>query len=137
SNQSADPLQHLVNIDGCQAKRLVGAEHPVHKITQPVGLFNDDAGVVMQVVVHQLPVEQLCRTTDAAQRVLDLMGKTSDQHAGGFLVGQQVLFAADAQQAVTGLHFNQQAAVVLAADRGYGVIQSDSAALVQDELRLP
>src|SRR5690606_20940189 len=86
-NQSADPLQHFVNIDGCQAKRLVGAEHPIHKITQPVGLFNDDAGVVMQVVVHQLPVEQLCRTTDAAQRVLDLMGKTSDQHAGGFLVG--------------------------------------------------
>ena len=90
------------------SRQLVGAQHPVHQMAQPVGLADDDAGVFAQRRVRQLPLQQLRRPAQAPQRILDLVRQIAHQRPGGVVLGQNVLLAADSQPPVHLPQFQQQ-----------------------------
>jgi hypothetical protein len=56
----------------------------------------------------ELALEQLRRTADAAQRILDLVREVADQFAVGLLLLQQLLLARDAQLLVDRPELEQQ-----------------------------
>ncbi len=115
-------FEHFMNVGHRQRRQLVRAEHAVDQITQAVGLLDDDFGVVLQVFFGQLAGQQLCRTANAAQRILDLVGQAAHQHLGGFLLGQLGLFLGDAQQAVARQHFQQQHGFLPGQYRGHRIV---------------
>jgi len=121
-DQAGDMFEHFMNVGHRQRRQLVRAEHAVDQITQAVGLLDDDFGVVLQVFFGQLAGQQLCRTANAAQRILDLVGQAAHQHLGGFLLGQLGLFLGDAQQAVARQHFQQQHGFLPGQYRGHRVV---------------
>ncbi|MCY1415738.1 hypothetical protein D9M71_312310 [compost metagenome] len=127
-HQMADTLKHFMDIAHGQRRQFVGAEHAIHQITQAVGFFDDDVGVVAQALFRQFPGQQLCRAANPAQGVLDFMGKAAHQHLAGFLFRQLCFFLGDPQQAVTGVDFEQQHRVAVAQNRCYRVVDGQGLA---------
>ena len=50
-DQIAHPLQHFMHIGHGQRWQLVGAQHAIYQITQAIGFFDDDVGVVPQAFI--------------------------------------------------------------------------------------
>ena len=121
-DQVGDALQHLVDIGHCQRRQLVRAKHAVDQVTQAVGLFDDDVGVVLELFVGQFARQQLCCAANAAEWILDFVGQAAHQQFGGFLLGQLRLFLGDAQQAITRVHLQQQQGFTLAEQWRDGVV---------------
>ena len=70
----------------------VRRQQAVHQRLQTVGLVDDDLGVFAQLAAVDLHLQQLRRATDAAQRILDLVGEVVEQLLVGLgLVGQALL----------------------------------------------
>ncbi len=101
-------FEHFMDVGHRQRRQLVRTEHAIDQITQAVGLFNDDFGVVLQMLLGKLAGQQLRGATDATQRILDFMGQAAHQHLGGFLLGQLRLFLGNTQQPVARQHLQQQ-----------------------------
>ena len=135
-DQAAYAFGNFVHVDRAQGWRAVGAEHAVDQITQAVGFFDDDVGVVFQRLIRQLAGQQLGRTANPAQRVFDLMGQAAHQYLGDFLLGQLGFFLGDAQQAITRVKLNQQPVAFGGNDRGDRVIHHQALAVVQRQLSL-
>jgi hypothetical protein len=49
-------------------------EQAVHQAAQAIGLLDDDAGVLLQRPVGELPLQELRRTAYPAEGILDLVG---------------------------------------------------------------
>ena len=56
-----------------------------YQIGQPVCFLDDDPRVLLEVLVVQLPFQELSGAADSAKRILHLVGEPSDQLAGGLL----------------------------------------------------
>ncbi|MNN65109.1 hypothetical protein D3C81_1805890 [compost metagenome] len=96
-DQMTHALQHLVNVAHRQRRQLVGAEHAVDQVTQAVGFFDDDVGVILQAFFRQFTGQQLRCATNSAQWVLDFVSEAAHQHLAGFLFGELCFFLGDAQ----------------------------------------
>ena len=70
-DQGVHPLQHLVDVAGPIFRQLIGSEHAVDEVPQAVRLVDDDIGVIAEIGIFEFSGQQLRRTADAAQRVLD------------------------------------------------------------------
>jgi hypothetical protein len=92
---------------GGELRLLAGAQQPVDECAQPIRLLDDDARVLAQRPFRQLALEQLRGAADAAEGVFDLVGQTAHHHARGLLCAEEVLLAADAQQAIHRLQLDQ------------------------------
>ena len=138
SHQLPHVLHHLVNVEPAVLRQLIGPQQPVHQILQAIGLANDDLRVLAVIGRRQLHLQQLRRTADAAQRVLDFVGQAADQLAAGLLMGDLPLLAGDAQMPVQRLHFDQQAGLPCQAERCHGAVNRHRrfAAALQAELAL-
>jgi hypothetical protein len=86
----------------------VGAEQAVDECAQAIRLADDDARVLAQRPFRQLALEQLRGAADAAERIFDLVGQAAHDGARGLLCAEEVLLAADAQQAVHRLQLDQE-----------------------------
>ena len=53
--------------------RPTGAEQSIDQSCEPVGLANDDIGVLALFCIGQQPFQQLCCAANAPQRIFDLM----------------------------------------------------------------
>ncbi len=95
ADQVAHVLEQLVNVQGPRVQLLVGPQQPIDQVPQAVGLADDDAGVLAQLVVLQLLGQQLGCAAHSPERVLDLVGEAPDHLASGFLSVQQTLLATD------------------------------------------
>ena len=81
-------------------RQLVRSDHPVHQVTQPVGLVDDDARVFLERFVRQFPLEQLRRAAQAAERVLDFVRESTHHRAVLAAWRSSMLIARQAQQPV-------------------------------------
>ena len=84
-------------------------EQALHQVLQAVGFLDDDLGVLFQGGIGQFVFQQLRRTTDAAKRILDLMGQIADQFAACLLLLDQALLTRCCQMMLNRLQFKQQA----------------------------
>ena len=109
-DQAAHPLQHLVHVERRRLRQAMGSQQPVHQRLQAVGLLHDHLRVLVQPGALELPVEQLRRAADAAQRILDLVREVANQLAGGLALVEQALFARDLELLVDMAEFQQQLA---------------------------
>ncbi|MCZ7596768.1 MAG: hypothetical protein M5U09_01930 [Gammaproteobacteria bacterium] len=115
-------LQHLVQVDALAANVLVGRGHAVHQLGEAVGLVGDDAGVLAQFPRRQLAVEQLGGAAQAAERVLDLVGKAAQHAAGGRLALGQPRVAGQLHETVDPPQLEQQAGVAAVQQRCDGAV---------------
>ena len=93
--QHAHALDHLVDVDRLDARQPVGREQAVHERLQAIGFLHDHLRELAQLRVGELPLEQLRRAADAAQRVLDLVGEVAHQLAVGLLLLEDARLARD------------------------------------------
>ncbi len=68
-------------------------QQPVDQRLQAVGLVDDDLGVFGQLPRIDLHLEQLRRTADAAERILDLVREVADQLLVGLHLVERALLA--------------------------------------------
>jgi hypothetical protein len=93
-DQAAHALAHLVDVDVAQHLGApVRRQQPVHQRLQPVGLVDDDLGVLHQLARLQLHLQQLRRPAYAAERVLDFVGQVADQLLVGLGLVDEALLA--------------------------------------------
>ncbi|OQC07100.1 MAG: hypothetical protein BWX79_01948 [Alphaproteobacteria bacterium ADurb.Bin100] len=91
----------------------VRRQQTVHQGLQPVGLADDDLGVLGHLGRVHLHFEQLCRPADAAQRVLDLVGQVADQLLVGLRLVDQALLAVLTRLRLQRQHFDDDFARAL------------------------
>ena len=104
--------------------RPSGAQHGIEQIGEAVRFADDHAGVFAQRRVEQLPFEQLRRTAQAAERILDLVGELPDHQAAAPQLGEQRVLARQAPVLGDVLDLEQQPRVILAdRDLGDGAIE--------------
>ena len=84
-----------MHVDGLFVGRSSGSQQGVNERRQAIRFADDDVGVFVQLLVVQLPFQELRRAAYAAQRVLDLMGKLPNHLAAGAMLNQQSVLAAD------------------------------------------
>src|SRR5882672_12528954 len=75
AQQVIDVLAELVKIESLAARRASGAEHGIDEIRETVRLADDDVRVFAQRRVFQLPLQELRRAAQAAERILDLVSE--------------------------------------------------------------
>jgi hypothetical protein len=92
-------------------------EQALHQVLQAVGFLDDHLGVLFQRLAGEFALQQLRRTADAAQRVLDLVRQVAHQFAVGLLLLGQLFLARGLQLLVDGAHLEQQARIA-GLDRG-------------------
>src|SRR4051794_41220575 len=68
-------------------------QHAIHQPLQPVGFLDDHLGVFAQLRLLELALEELCRPSQAAERILDLVREVADQLAVRLLLEHQALLA--------------------------------------------
>ena len=94
--QVPDVLHDLVDVDRLLVRRLPRAEQRVDERREPVRLGDDHRRVFVQRRVLELPLEQLRRAAQAAERILDLVRQLPDHRAAAAELRQQVVLARDA-----------------------------------------
>src|SRR3989338_118484 len=57
-HQAPHVLEDLVEVDRLFLERLVRADDAIHQVAQPVGLVNDDAGILLEPLVGELALDQ-------------------------------------------------------------------------------
>ncbi len=68
-----------MDIDHRQGQlRLAGANQPIHQRLQSVGLIDNDLGIFLERRILQLHFQQLGRTAQATQRILDFMRQVAE-----------------------------------------------------------
>src|SRR4029450_6760537 len=87
----------LVDVGAPVRRQPVRSKKPVDERLQAVGLADDHLCVLDQLRAVELPLEELRRAADTAQRVFDLVREASDQLAIGLLLLEQALLARDFQ----------------------------------------
>jgi hypothetical protein len=93
-DERTHPLAHLVNIHVAHHVRLaVGREQPVHQRLQAVGLVDDHPRVFGEPLGLHLHLQQLRRTADAAQWILDLVRQVADELLVGLRLIERPLLA--------------------------------------------
>src|SRR4051812_7576645 len=92
-DQAPRPLEDFVDADRLDARRSMRREHAVHQALQPIRLLDDHLRVFPQLGLIELALEELCRTTQAAEGILDLMREVADQLACRLLLDDQALLA--------------------------------------------
>ena len=86
-------------------------QQTLHQVLQPVGFVDDDLGIFAELRVVEFAFEQLRRTADAAERILDLVRQIADQFAVGLLLFEQALLARSLNLLVDRPQFEQQAGI--------------------------
>ena len=107
-HEPADAFEYVVDVERGGAHHAVRAQHPVHQVLKSIRFGDDHLGVFAQLGVAQFPLQQLRRTPDSAQRVLDLVRQVTDELAVGLLLLQQLLFAGNAQLSIDQPELEQQ-----------------------------
>ena len=106
-----------MHVDRPLVRRSARAEQRVDETGQAVRLADYDIGVFAQLVLVELPLEQLRGTSDAAERIFDLMGQLPDHLPPGAVLDEQGVLAADAGAARDVGYLDQQHGVANG-DRG-------------------
>ena len=92
-DERAHALTDLVNVHVAHQMRMaVRRQQAVNQRLQTVGFMNDDLGVFSQLFVN-VHLQELRRTANAAQRILDLVRQIADQFLVGLRLVNQPLFA--------------------------------------------
>ena len=107
-----DILEQLVNVDRLLVGRTARAEQRIHEGGQAIRFADHDVGVFAQLRLAELPLEQLCRAADTAQRVLDLVGKLPDHLPPRAVLDEQRILAAYLRAARHVGDFDEQGRVV-------------------------
>ena len=89
-------LHDLVDVDRLLAWRLAWPEQGVDQRREPIGLGDDHGGVFMQRRFLQLAFEQLRRTAQATERILDLVRELANHGAAAAELREQRVLARDA-----------------------------------------
>ncbi len=84
-----------MHVDGLLVWWPAGTKQCIDETRKPVRFADHDIGVFAEFVLIQLPLEQLCRPANAAQRVFDLVRKLPDHLPPGAVLNQQRVLAAD------------------------------------------
>jgi len=93
-DQRPHPLAHLVDVHvGHHVGAAMRRQQAVDQGLQPVGLVDDDLGVLRQALGLDLHLQQLRRAADAAERVLDLVRQVADQLLVGLYLAERALLA--------------------------------------------
>src|SRR3989344_200101 len=80
-DELAHVFEYLVDVDQFVFWHPVRPDHPVHQVTQPIGLVNNDACVFFEFLVRQFLFKQLRRTAQAAERVFDFVCESAHHRA--------------------------------------------------------
>ena len=123
-NKGTHLFEDFMDADRLRLHQSVRTEQPVHQFLQAIGLLDDDLGVFVQLRIGQFPLEQLRRTTDATQRILDFMSEIADQLTIDLLLLSQALFPRRLQLLVNMAKLQQQTDVA-------GFHRGDSAVQMQ------
>ncbi len=83
-------------------------EKPVHEGLQPVGLLDDHPGVFAQARPVEFTLEELSRTAQPPQGILDFVGQVADQLPVGPVLGHALLFSFDTKPLVDWSKLKQQ-----------------------------
>ena len=73
-----DDVMHVDRLEGDVAVR---PQDTINKVSEAVGLSDDHRGVLALIGVLQLPVQQLRRSPNASQRILDFVRETPGKFA--------------------------------------------------------
>jgi hypothetical protein len=87
--QAAHAFENLVDVDRARLHRPMRRKQALHQVLQAVGFLDDDLGVFAQAGIVEFVLEQLRRTANAAQRILDFVRQVADQLAVGLLLLEQ------------------------------------------------
>ena len=108
TQQLSYSFEHFVNVEILDLGQLVGAKQAIDEITQAIGLFHDDPGVLLEVIFVQLQLEQLRGATNAAERILDFMRESAHQFLGSLLLADQLLLVRNANLPVYLLQLDEK-----------------------------
>jgi len=95
-------------LTGCLLGGPTGTEERIDQGRQSVGLTDNDACVLPQLLLAKLALKQLSRTAYAAERVLDFVRKLPDHLAAGAVLNEQRVFPAYLSASGDVSHFDQQ-----------------------------
>ena len=98
-----------MHIDGLLVRRSAGPEQRIDQRGKSIRLADDDVGIFLQFGIAKLALEQLSRTTNAAQGVLDLVRQLPNHLPSSTVLNQQRIFPADLGAARNISHFDEQA----------------------------
>jgi hypothetical protein len=107
--QAAHAFQDLMDVHRPRLHRAVRRQQAPHQILQAVGLLDDHLCVLAQTRIVEFALQQLRRTADAAERVLDFVHQVAYQLAIGMLLLDQALFPGRSQLLIDWPQFDQQA----------------------------
>ena len=99
-HELAHVLEYFMDVHRFVPRQLVRSDHPVHQVTQPVGLVDDDTRVFLEFFSRQLLFEQLRRAAQTAKRVLDFVRESAHHRAVRGLAVEHALVARQAQQPI-------------------------------------
>ncbi len=91
-----DVLHDLVDVDRLLVRWLAGSEQGVDERGESICLGDDHRRVLVQRRLLELSLEQLRRTAQAAERVLDLVRELANHRAAATELGEQRVLARDA-----------------------------------------
>src|SRR5258706_3395177 len=99
-NESANAFTYLVDVHRHLVRGAMRSEKSVHESLQPVGLLDDHPRVFAQARPVELTLEELSRTAQPPQGMLDFMGQVADRLPVGPVLGHALLFSFDAKPPV-------------------------------------
>ena len=108
----------MVNVDQLRIRQAVRPQHAVHQCLQAIGFTDDDTRVFFQRCVGDLALQQLRRTAQATERVLDLVRQSTHQRMGCLLLVYQQFVLFNAQLMVDLAHLELHERPKLAVDKG-------------------
>src|SRR5258708_2503445 len=91
TQQVINVFADLVDIDESLLWSAVGSEHRVDERGQSVGLADDDPGVLPQVCLLQLALQELGGTAQAAEWILDLVRELPNHESAAIETRQQIV----------------------------------------------
>ncbi|KFB72220.1 MAG: hypothetical protein AW09_002594 [Candidatus Accumulibacter phosphatis] len=98
-----------MNVHRSRLHRAMRRQQAPHQILQAVGLLDDHLCVLAQTRIVEFALQQLRRTTDTAERVLDFVHQVAYQLAIGMLLLDQALFPRRSQLLIDWPQFDQEA----------------------------
>lgn len=113
-DNSDDVLNQFVNVHRPLIGWTTRAEQCIDEPGQPVGLADYNIGVLGQLTALELPGEQLCSTTNSAERVLYFVRELTNHLSTCAVLNQQCVFAADFVAPRNIRHLNEQCRVAAA-----------------------
>ena len=99
-----------MHIDGLLVRWPTGAEQRINKSGKAVCFADHYVGVLVQLRVVELTLEQLGRTANAAEWVFDFVSKLANHLSAGAVLDQQRILTADLDAACYVGDLNQQSA---------------------------